>query len=306
MAKPRKPPALRPGDVVGVVAPSAALERGYLEAGVGALAALGYRVKVSAHALDRAGIMAGTDAVRAAELNAFFADPEVRAIFAARGGYGAGRILPQIDYAAIARRPKIFVGFSDATFVLNALVDRAGVIAFHGPMVAMDFARGLTPRSSAHLQRLLGGAPDGFELEAEAALRPGTAAGELIGGCLSVVVATLGTPYAPRFDGRILFLEDTGEKAYRIDRMLVQLRQSGALGRVAGIVFGAIRPLGGDELERIRIAEFAAEQTRDLGCPVLFGIEAGHGSENLTLPFGATVRLEAGARRLVCEDAVVS
>lgn len=306
MAKPRKPPALRPGDVVGVVAPSAALERGYLEAGVGALAALGYRVKVSAHALDRAGIMAGTDAVRAAELNAFFADPEVRAIFAARGGYGAGRILPRIDYAAIARRPKIFLGFSDATFLLNALVDRAGVIAFHGPMAAMDFARGLTPRSSAHLQRLLGGAPGGFEIEAEAALRPGTAAGELIGGCLSVVVATLGTPYAPRFDGRILFLEDTGEKAYRIDRMLVQLRQSGALGRVAGIVFGAIRPLGGDELERTRIAEFAAEQTRDLGCPVLFGIEAGHGSENLTLPFGATVRLEAGARRLVCEDAVVS
>jgi muramoyltetrapeptide carboxypeptidase len=306
MAKPRKPPALRPGDVVGVVAPSAAIERSYLETGVEALAAMGYRVKVSAHALDRAGIMAGTDAVRAGELNAFFADPEVRAIFAARGGYGAGRILPQVDYAAIARRPKIFLGFSDATFLLNALVDRAGVIAFHGPMAAMDFARGLTPRSSAHLQRLLGGAPGGFELEAEAALRPGTAAGELIGGCLSVVVATLGTPYAPRFDGRILFLEDTGEKAYRIDRMLVQLRQSGALGRVAGIVFGAIRPLGGEDLERTRIAEFAAEQTRDLDCPVLFGIEAGHGSENLALPFGAAVRLEAGARRMVCEDAVVS
>ena len=113
-------------------------------------------------------------------------------------------------------------------------------------------------------------------------------------------------PSAPRFDGRILFLEDTGEKAYRIDRMLVQLRQSGALGRVAGIVFGAIRPLGGEDLERTRIAEFAAEQTRDLDCPVLFGIEAGHGSENLALPFGAAVRLEAGARRMVCEDAVVS
>ncbi len=292
--------------MVGVVAPSAAIERGYLEAGVVAIAAMGYRVKVSEHALDRAGIMAGTDAVRASELNAFFADSEVRAIFAARGGYGASRILPMVDFAAIARRPKIFLGFSDATFLLNAIVDRAGLIAFHGPMAAMDFARGLTPRSSAHLRRLLAGAPGGFELEAQAALRPGTAAGELIGGCLSVVVATLGTPYAPRFDGRILFLEDTGEKAYRIDRMLVQLKQSGALNRVAGIVFGAIRPLGGDELERTRIAEFAAEQTRALDCPVLFGIEAGHGSENLALPFGAVVRLEAGARRLVCEDAVVS
>ncbi len=306
MARPQKPPALRPGDVVGVVAPSAALERGYLERGVGALAAMGYRVKVSAHALDRAGIMAGADAVRAAEFNAFFADPEVRAIFGARGGYGAGRLLPLVDYAAIARRPKIFLGFSDATFLLNAIVERAGVVAFHGPMAAMDFAHGLTPRASAHLMRLLSGAPGGFELEARAALRPGVAAGELIGGCLSVIVAMLGTPYAPRFDGRILFLEDTGEKAYRIDRMLVQLRQSGVLARVAGIVFGAIRPVGGDELERLRIAEFVAEQTRDLDCPVLFGIEAGHGTENLTLPLGVTVRLEADRRRLICAEAAVS
>ena len=302
----RKPPALRPGDVVGVVAPSAAIERGYLEAGVGALAAMGYRVKVSAHALDRAGIMAGTDAVRAAELNAFFADPGVRAIVGARGGYGAGRLLPLIDFAAIARTPKIFLGFSDATFLLAALVERAGIIAFHGPMVAMDLARGLSPRSSAHLRRLLSGAPGGFELEAATALRPGAATGELIGGCLSVVVATLGTPYAPRFAGRILFLEDTGEKAYRVDRMLVQLRQSGALRGVAGIVFGAIRPVGGDEVERMRIAEFVAEQTRDLDCPVLFGIEAGHGTENLALPLGAPVPLEAGGRRLICDETAVS
>lgn len=302
----RKPPALRPGDVVGVVAPSAAIERGYLETGVGALAAMGYRVKVSAHALDRAGIMAGADAVRAAELNAFFADPEVRAIVGARGGYGAGRLLPMVDFAAIARTPKIFLGFSDATFLLAALVEQAGIIAFHGPMVAMDFARGLSPRSSAHLRRLLSGTPGGFELEAAAALRPGAATGELIGGCLSVVVATLGTPYAPRFAGRILFLEDTGEKAYRIDRMLVQLRQAGALRGIAGIVFGAIRPVGGDETERMRIAEFVAEQTRDLDCPVLFGIEAGHGTENLALPLGAPVRLEAGGRRLICDEAAVS
>ena len=125
-AKPNKPPALRPGDTVGVVATSATVESAYLERGVGALTAMGYRVKISARTLDRDGIFAGTDHDRAHELNAFFADPAVDAIFAARGGYGCGRLLPLIDFAAISRSPKIFLGFSDATFLLNALVDTRG------------------------------------------------------------------------------------------------------------------------------------------------------------------------------------
>jgi muramoyltetrapeptide carboxypeptidase len=301
-----KPPALKPGDTVGVVATSAAVEREYLERGVGVLAAMGYRVKISARALDRAGIFAGGDDDRARELNAFFADSGVRAIFGARGGYGCGRLLPLVDFAAIARAPKIFLGFSDATFLLNAIVDRAATVAFHGPMVAMDFANGLTPRSIDHLARLLAGETRHFELEAREALRPGAGEGELVGGCLSVVVATLGTPFAPRLDGRILFLEDTGEKAYRIDRMLVQLRQAGVFERVAGVVFGALRPVDGSDLERARIAEFVAEQTAGVCCPVLFGIEAGHGTENLTLPFGVRARIDSSRRRLLIAEAAVS
>jgi muramoyltetrapeptide carboxypeptidase len=302
----QKPPALRPGDTVGVVATSSTVEPAYLERGVGVLTAMGYRVKVSAKALDRSGILAGTDHDRARELNAFFADPQVKAIFGARGGYGCGRLLPLIDFDAIRRAPKIFLGFSDATFLLNAMVECSGTVAFHGPMVAMDFARGLTQRSIDHLAGLLAGETRGFELDARDVLRPGIAEGELIGGCLSVVVAMLGTPFAPRFDGRILFLEDTGEKAYRIDRMLVQLRQAGAFDRVAGIVFGAIRPVEGEDRERARIAEFVADQTAGLKCPVLFGIEAGHGTENLTLPFGVRASLESASRRLVVDEAAVS
>lgn len=303
--KPNKPPALRPGDTVGVVATSSAIEREYLERGVGVLASMGYRVKVSERALDRVGIFAGSDHDRASELNAFFADPSVKAIFGARGGYGCGRMLPLIDFDLIARAPKIFLGFSDATFLLNAIVDRAATVAFHGPMVAMDFANGLTHRSLGHLARLLSGETCEFELACEV-LRPGIGDGELIGGCLSVVVAMLATPFAPRFDGRILFLEDTGEKAYRIDRMLVQLRQAGVFERVAGVVFGAIRPLDGSALERARIAEFVAEQTAGVSCPVLFGIEAGHGTENLTLPLGVRARLESSHRRLVITEPAVS
>ena len=151
MGHPRiKPRALKPGDTIGVVSPASAIDREHLERGVASLKSLGFRVKVSSHALDRAAIVAGSDATRAGELQAFFADPEVDAIFAARGGYGAGRILPLLDFAAIARTPKIFMGFSDATFLLNALVGRAGMVCFHGPMVAMDFARGLAEESLDH------------------------------------------------------------------------------------------------------------------------------------------------------------
>jgi len=304
--KPIKPNALKPGDTVAVVASAAAIERAHLERGVNALGLMGYRVKVSERVLARSGILAGDDRERANELQEYFADPAVKAIFSARGGYGCGRLLPILDFKAMATTPKIFVGFSDATFLLNALVDFAGMVSFHGPMVAMDFARGLTPRALEHLQGLLSGKLDGFELEAREAMHPGTAQGEVIGGCRSVVVAMIGTPFEPRFDGRILFLEDTGEKAYRIDRMLVQLRQSGALGRVAGIVFGAIRAIDGNDQETQLIARFAAEQTAGLGCPVLYGVEAGHGTENFTIPFGVVARIDSAARRIVFTEPAVS
>ncbi|HEY9158176.1 LD-carboxypeptidase [Candidatus Binatus sp.] len=304
--KPIKPNALKPGDTVAVVAPAAAVEREHLERGVNVLASMGFRVKVSQRVLARSGILAGDDRERASELQEYFADPEVKAIFSARGGYGCGRLLPLLDFKAMARTPKIFVGFSDASFILNALVDFAGMVSFHGPMVAMDFARGLSPRAFGHMQDLLGGKLGGFELEARETMHPGRAHGEVIGGCLSVLVATIGTPYEPRFAGRILFLEDTGEKAYRIDRMLVQLRQTGALGRVAGIVFGAIRAIDGNEQETRLIARFAGEQTAGLGCPVLYGVEAGHGTENFTIPFGVVARIDSAARRIIFTEPAVT
>src|SRR5262249_52725848 len=156
-----------------------------------------------------------------------------------------------------------------------------------------DVAGGITPRSMSHLKRLLAGELDRFDLRACEALHPGSARGELVGGCLSIVVAMLGTPYVPDFGGKILFLEDTGEKAYRIDRMLVQLRQSGAMSRAAGVVFGGMRsPNDGDSEQRL-IREFAREQTAGLGIPVLWGVDAGHGTENFTLPLGAQAAIDS-------------
>jgi muramoyltetrapeptide carboxypeptidase len=293
-----KPPPLNAGDTIGVVAPAAAVDREYLERGVQELVRQGYRVKLSEHALARDRILAGSDQQRASELMRFFRDPEVRAIFAARGGYGAGRLLPLIDFNLLRSHPKIFVGFSDQTFMINAIVELSTMVCFHGPMVAKDVAGGISARSMLHLRRLLAGELDGFELHGSETFHPGVAQGEVIGGCLSIVVATLGTPYAPDFASKILFLEDTGEKAYRIDRMLVQLRQSGALDRVAGMVFGGMRSPGDAEPEQRLIRQFAAEQTAGLGVPVLWGIEAGHGTENFTLPMGVRARIDAGNCRL--------
>ncbi len=292
---PIKPVALRPGDTIGVVAPAAAIDAEFRERGGTALAARGFRVQVSAHALSRSGILAGSDRERAGEVAAFFADPQVKAIFAARGGYGSGRLLPLLDFAAIARTPKIFVGFSDLSFLLNPIVNRSGLVCLHGPMAGPAYA--LSRRSFDHLVALLGGELESFALDAREVVRSGAAEGEVIGGCLSVVVAMLGTPWAPDFDGKIHFLEETGEKAYRIDRMLVQLRQSGALGKVAGIVFGGLPAADGDQ-ERRLIGGFIAEQTAGLDCPVLCGIEAGHTTENLAIPFGLRARLDSRAMKL--------
>lgn len=262
------------------------------------LRAQGYQVRVAPHVLCKDRVLAGSDTQRAADLAQMFADPEVAAVIGARGGYGTGRILPLLDFAALAATPKIFVGYSDHTFLLNALWERAGLICFHGPVVAKDLAQGVSAASFRHLWRLLGGELDGFTLEGRDTIHPGRAQGRLIGGCLSILVAMLGTPFAPSFAGRILFLEDTGERAYRIDRMLVQLRQAGVLGQVAGIVVGGMKAPGDSATEQTLIGQFVAEQTADLGVPVMGGIEAGHNTGNFAVPIGAMVRLDAESRRL--------
>jgi muramoyltetrapeptide carboxypeptidase len=304
---PAKPLALKPGDTVGVISVAAAVEHQALDRGLELIKSIGFRARVSKHVLDRDDILAGSDRQRADELQAFFADPDIRAIFVARGGYGSGRILPLLDFEAIALTPKPFIGFSDLTFLLNPIVERARMVAFHGPMLAIDHRiEDRNRRSFEHLQKVLLGQIDSFEMDAPRVIHAGTAEGELMGGCLSIVVAMLATPYAPNFDGKILFLEEVGERAYRIDRMLVQLRQSGVLDRCAGIVLGAIRPFGGEENEARMIQRFVAEQTEGLEIPVLFGIDAGHFTNNLALPFGVRARIDTESHCLTILESGVS
>jgi muramoyltetrapeptide carboxypeptidase len=304
----RKPPRIRSGDVVGVIAPSGAVDEERLARGVAVLESWGMRVEVGPAVLERRAYLAGDDAARRADLERMLDDRRIRAVFCARGGYGSQRLLPDVDLGRLADDPKPVVGYSDATALLGAIVG-AGVVAIHGPMVADDVARGLTARSVEQLRAVLADPAWRWEVEAPDTVRPGRATGRLVGGCLAVIAAQLGTVWAPDTDGAVLFLEDVAERPYRLDRLLTQLRQCGKLDRVAGVVFGtmaACPPVDGvGPLDVVRAC------CADLACPIAFGVPSGHDPrtaavENMALPFGVQVELDATAGRLVAlEGAVV-
>lgn len=285
------PPPLREGGHVRVIAPSSPFDVDDFERGVARLRAR-YRVTYAPEITVRRGFLAGDDERRRGELARAIDDPEIDAILAARGGYGAMRIAVSIDPARIAARPTLLVGFSDVT-ALHALWARAGVCSLHASM-----AGALGRASDAALARWIS-TIEGAPLPALRGLEPlgaarGVAEGPLLGGNLAVLAAMVGTPLAPSLDHAILFLEDVGEAPYRLDRMLTQLLLSGALDRVAGVLLGTFTrcEAGPDGTTALDVLE---ERLTPLGVPVLSGVEAGHGPEPLELPFGSRVRVDAGA-----------
>jgi muramoyltetrapeptide carboxypeptidase len=293
-----KPAALRQGDVIGVIAPAGAVDQPRVHTGVRVLEDAGFRVRLGDAVFKKSGYLAGSDRDRAADIHAMFLDPEVKAIIAARGGYGAGRLLAALDLAVVRQHPKIFVGHSDTTFLLNAFVQQAKLVTFHGPMVTGLPQR---PQASDFLCRLLSGDRYGWNQAAEAIIQPGTAEGILVGGCLSIVVSMLGTPHAIDTRGRLLFLEDVNEKPFRIDRMLTQLRQAGALDGVAGVIFGEMDGCVAPGSQPVTVREVVAEAFAAAAYPVAFGLPSGHGAGTLTLPLGVRARL-AGERLTLLES----
>jgi muramoyltetrapeptide carboxypeptidase len=290
----QRPARLRPGDTVGVVAPAGVIAAERLAAGTRVLEDFGLRVVTGEAVLARRGFLAGPDAARLADVQRMLDDDGVRAVLCARGGYGSQRIVPSLDLTSLRRAPKPVVGFSDVTALLAAVVD-AGVVAFHGPMVAADLARGLGPSSREHFFRLLTDPDYRWRVPVPATVRPGRARGRLVGGCLSVLASLLGTRWAPRFDGAILFLEDVHEPPYRLDRLLLQLRQAGALAGVAGVVFGTMA--GCRPHDDVCALDVVRDALGDAAFPVGFGLPAGHDPaphdvENLALPLGAVVELD--------------
>jgi muramoyltetrapeptide carboxypeptidase len=292
-----KPPALRPGDIVGIVAPASNLKADDLEAGCAALRDLGYKPFYFESIIERDLYFAGSAARRARELEEMFTRDEVRAIICARGGYGSNYLLDILDLTRIKAHPKIFVGYSDLTSLLTYFADVAGLITFHGPMVAKDFAHADGVDSGSWERALNGSSEWTLELDSDAkALVEGSAEGILYGGCLSILVASLGTPYEIRTAGTILFLEDIAAKPFQIDRMLMQLKLAGKLADVQGIIFGEMldcrQHTNTNKDQGYTLEEVVLRVVGDLGVPVAYGLRSGHVSHrNITLPFGVHAAL---------------
>lgn len=298
-----RPPALRRGDLVRVIAPASPFDRGRFDKGVRVLEDLGYRVAWRPDVFSASGYLAGDDERRARELLDAFADPEAKGIVCARGGYGTPRILKQIDFAALAKTPKVFVGFSDVTALLLAFA-RAGMVTFHGPMTTGRMAEtGFSREDAESFVRTVGEAkPAGLVGEGRV-LVPGTAEGPLVGGNLALVAALAGTPWSAATDGAVLFLEDVGEKPYRIDRMLTQLELAGILDRVAGLALGRFSGCENPADPSQKVERLLESFAKRIGKPAIADLPFGHDGENRTLPVGIRARMEGG--RLVVVEAAV-
>lgn len=298
--------ALGPHSAVGIVSLASCVDGCTLQAGCSALHALsGWRVECSPVALEREGDFAGTPGARAGALMELWRQDGVGAIVCARGGYGSNYLLPLLDFEAMKAAPKAFVGYSDNTSLLLAL-DRAGIVAFHGPMVASDFATGRADKAS-FMAALRG---DALDFSFPSGVRPvesgvqallaGEAHGAITGGCLSVLVSSLGTPWEIQTAGKILFLEDVNEKPYRIDRMLMHLLLAGKFDGVRGIIFGKMLGCSPASAQEETLPQMIRRILGVLGIPVVFGFPSGHvESGNITLPFGVPAALhssESGVR----------
>lgn len=285
-----------PGSSISIVAPASFARHERIDLGMQGLRALNYAPEFGENAQAHGPLyFAGSAEQRLADLHAAFADPHSQLVMSLRGGYGSNYILPGIDLDLIRSHPKPFLAYSDLTAVQLRLLDELGLPAFHGPMAAADFYR----ENGVHLpsfRAALAGEP--YTLGPGEGLRPmkmGTARGTLYGGCLSIVVALLGTAWEPRTEGKLLFLEDTGAKPYQIDRMLWQLRQAGKLDGLAGIIFGEMLDCASPGMPPDFLEQVIATVFHDFDGPIAIGLRSGHVSkQNVTLTFGVEAQLRVG------------
>ena len=289
----RLPVRLKPGAKIGIAAPAGPFDSQTFLRGTRILEAKGFEVYVPQGLLEANGYLAGSDEHRAEFVNQLFADKSIDAIVCARGGYGSLRILHLLDYDAVAKNPKIFIGFSDITALLTVLYDRCGLVTFHGPVLtSLADADEITKVSL--FQTVSSDTKLEIEVSDGITLSPGAGSGIFCGGNLNTLCHLVGTPFAPSFADKILFLEDRAEAPYRIDRMLIQMKLAGCFKGLAGIVLGSFEDCGpADEIFKIINEIFS-----DYHVPILAGMNAGHGNPNLTLPMGIEATLDADRHML--------
>ena len=314
----RKPPRLRPGDTVGLIEPAGFTDDAFdLRLIEETIRAMGLVPKPAPHLLARYGYLAGRDEERAADVNAMYADNNVRAVFAVRGGWGCARILPRLDWRLIRANPKLLIGFSDITALHLAFAAHAGFPTIHGPNAGSSWGE-LSWESFRDLA-FEGETPLYRNPEADddrlvqtrwrtRTFRPGKARGPLLGGNLTVLSALMGTPYLPDFTGAILFLEDTDEAEYRIDRMLTQLALGGVLAKVAGVVFGQCTDCSASSpsLGSFTLSQVLQQHLEPLGVPAFQGALIGHVSNQFSIPVGIPAEIDAAGGTIRMLEPAVS
>ena len=285
--KPIRPPRLKPGDTVGIVAPASTFDRDIFNQGLNILEAMGFRTFVPDEIFEKNRYLAGSDSQRAQWVNQLFKDPDVQAIVCARGGFGCLRMLPLVDFDIIRTYPKIFVGYSDITALLTAITTRSGLVTFHGPMVTtLATAPELTRQTL--MASIAVDTPLEMSPSAGVVIQSGKAKGQVIGGNLNTLCHLLKTPFEAELRNHILLLEDRGEAHYRIDRMLSQMKLAGCFEGITGVVLGSFEDCGALD----GIYQIFQECFRDIHIPILAGFDVGHGKQNLTIPFGIEATLD--------------
>lgn len=310
-----KPKRIKPGDTIGVVAPSSGLSAEDFEKAIGNLRTLGFDPKIGKSARNRNGFLAGTDKERLEDLHWAFSDPEIKAVWCLRGGYGAGRYLPEINYDLIRRNPKIMIGYSDITALHLAIYQNTGLVTFHGPVATSEPSE----YTRRHALELLTNPSAPYRIELSdhnrkqesnlfktEVITPGKARGRLTGGNLSLVTALAGTPFGLRdTKGKLLFLEDVGEQPYRVDRMLTQLRQSVDLRQMAGIALGVFEDCNPRQKDTQSLIDVLRDRLGDLGIPVIYGLSFGHIRDQFTVPMGIEAEMDTGAGTVTYLEAAV-
>ena len=287
------PCRLAPGDVLGVIAPASPFDSSKYRRGADVLKSMGFEIYEPPGLFSRKGYLAGADRRRAQMVEEVFAASEVDAIICARGGYGCLRVLDKIDFGIVQKSPKIFVGFSDATALLNSIYNRCGVATFHGPTLTCLGESDRKTKESL-FSALTSNVPVSMVAEGGTSIKPGTVSGPVAGGNLTTLCHLTGLSFAPCFDEHIVFLEDRGEAPYRIDRMLTQMKMAGMFDRIKGLVLGDFSGCGGKEA----VCRVFAEQFEGWDIPILTGVRAGHENINLTMPFGVEAVLDADEKNL--------
>jgi muramoyltetrapeptide carboxypeptidase len=287
------PSALNTGDTIGIAAPASPFDISRFKKGISVLESMGFNVCIPKKIYSTKGYLAGDDNQRADIINELISDKKINALFFARGGFGSMKILPLLDYKAISKNPKIIIGYSDISALLFAIYKKCGLVSFHGPMVT-TLGSATKKTMKAMLSVLTSQSDINIKNSKAVVLSPGKVSGTLLGGNLSTICHLMGTPYLPSLKDCILFMEDRGEELYRIDRMLTHMKLAGCFNGLIGLAIGSFTECGPVK----KVHNLIQDMFKEYDIPILAGIEAGHGKENLTIPIGLKIDLDTDRRTL--------